>query len=60
MDPFILAIVIWVLTLLLLGLIIRGAIDSSNMSKKVDALAAEVRQLRKVIKENKHIIDKKV
>lgn len=60
MDPIILGIVVWVLTLLLLGPIIRGAIDSSKMSKKLDALAAEVHQLRKEIKENKHIIDKKV
>ncbi len=41
-------------------LIIRSAIDGSNMSKKMDILIDEIRMLRTEIKNNKHIIDKKV
>jgi hypothetical protein len=41
-------------------LIIRSAIDGSNTSKKMDVLIDEIRMLRKEIKNNKHIIDKKV
>jgi hypothetical protein len=41
-------------------LIIRSAIDGSNTSKKMDVLIDEIRMLRIEIKNNKHIIDKKV
>ncbi|AIQ22423.1 hypothetical protein NSQ90_05820 [Paenibacillus sp. FSL H7-0737] len=41
-------------------LIIRSAIDGSNMSKKMDVLIDEIRMLRTEIKNNKHIIDKKI
>lgn len=60
MEIIIIGIVMWVVTLLLLGPIIRGAIDSSRTSKKLDDLVVEVHKLRREIKENKHIIDKKV
>jgi hypothetical protein len=41
-------------------LIIRSAIDGSNTAKKMDVLIDEIRMLRIEIKNNKHIIDKKV
>ncbi|MEK5395202.1 hypothetical protein [Paenibacillus sp. FSL K6-2859] len=41
-------------------LIIRSAIDRSNTAKKMDVLIDEIRMLRIEIKNNKHIIDKKV
>ncbi|WP_239614592.1 hypothetical protein [Cohnella mopanensis] len=44
----------------ILILVIKNAIDTSNTSKKLDVLIDEMRLLRKEIRENKHIIDKKV
>lgn len=53
-------IIIFVIFILLLPVVIRGAIDTSKLPKKLDTLIDEIRMLRKEIKENKHIIDKKV
>ncbi|MGM0879438.1 MAG: hypothetical protein ACQEXQ_00150 [Bacillota bacterium] len=53
-------IIIFVVFILLLPVVIRGAIDSSKLPKQLDTLTDEIRMLRKEIEENKHIIDKKV
>jgi hypothetical protein len=58
-DLFFGGIFLWVLSLLVLSLIIRSAIDGSKTSRKMDILIDEVRMLRKEIKDNKHIIDKR-
>ncbi|MBW5448087.1 hypothetical protein GE107_18680 [Cohnella sp. CFH 77786] len=52
-------IIIWAISLLVLGLVIQGAIDRSKTSRKMDLLIDEIRMLRKEIKDNKHIIDKR-
>lgn len=53
-------IILFVLFFLVLSLVIRGAIDNSNVVKKMDVLIDEIRTLRKEVKENKHIIDKRL
>lgn len=53
-------IIIFVIFILLLPVVIRGAIDTSKLPKQLDTLIDEIRMLRKEIEENKHIIDKKV
>lgn len=53
-------IIIFVVSMLVLSVVIRGAIDSSKLPKQLDTLIDEIRMLRKEIKENKHIVDKKV
>ncbi|MBD2871457.1 hypothetical protein [Paenibacillus arenilitoris] len=62
MDPilFVFAILGIVISLLLLSLVIRGAIDSSEATKQMKALVEEVRLLRKEIQDSKHIIDKRL
>ncbi|WP_157685521.1 hypothetical protein [Paenibacillus donghaensis] len=51
---------LWLLSLFVFVLVIRNAIDGSKTSRKLDLLVQEIRLLRKEIKDNKHIIDKKV
>lgn len=46
--------------LLVFVFVIRAAIDGSDTAKKLDLLIDEVRMLRKEIKDNKHIINKKI
>ncbi|WNS45850.1 hypothetical protein [Paenibacillus sp. MMS20-IR301] len=53
-------IVMWIASLLVLMLIIKMAIDKSRATDKLDELIHEIRLLRKEIKENKHIIDKRL
>jgi len=57
-------LIIWiigtVIASFILLFIIRSAIDGSDTSKKLDLLIDEVRMLRKEIKDNKPIIDKKI
>jgi hypothetical protein len=53
-------IIIFVVFILILPVVIRGAIDSSKLPKQLDTLIDEIRMLRKEIKQNKHIIDKQV
>lgn len=48
-----------VVSMMVLIFIIRNAIDGSRTSKKLDILIDEIRMLRREIKENKHIIDKR-
>lgn len=55
-----LSLILGLLGLLLLMLIISKAIDHSRTSDKLDVLIHEIRLLRKEIKENKHIIDKRL
>lgn len=55
-----LVLIIWFLSLLVFMLIIRKAIDGSRAVSKLDELIQEIRLLRKEIKENKHIIDKRL
>ncbi|AIQ17737.1 hypothetical protein NST99_13410 [Paenibacillus sp. FSL L8-0470] len=55
-----LAVILGLLSLLVFMLIIRKAIDDSKTSHKLDILIQEIRLLRKEIKENKHIIDKRL
>lgn len=54
------AVIIWFLTLLVFMLIIRKAIDGSRATAQLYELIQEVRLLRKEIKDNKHIIDKRL
>jgi hypothetical protein len=58
-DFFFLVLFLWILSLLVFILIIRSAIDGSKISGKMDVFIDEVRMLRKEIKDNKHIIDKR-
>ncbi|MGM1047982.1 MAG: hypothetical protein ACQEXX_17810 [Bacillota bacterium] len=51
---------LWLIFLALTVVVIRYAIDSSKSSRKLDVLTDEIRKLRKEIRDNKHIIDKKV
>lgn len=55
-----LAVILGLFSLLVFMLIIRKAIDDSKTSHKLDILIQEIRLLRKEIKENKHIIDKRL
>ncbi len=50
----------WALSLVVFVLVIRNAIDGSKSAAKMDVLIQEIRLLRNDIKNNKHIIDKKV
>ena len=52
-------LIVLVISLLVLVFIIRSAIDGSKTSRKLDILIDEIRMLRKEIKNNKHIIDKR-
>ncbi|RCW50026.1 hypothetical protein [Paenibacillus prosopidis] len=56
----IIIIIMFVVSTLVISVVIRGAIDSSKLPKQLDMLTDEIRMLRKEIKENKHIVDKKV
>lgn len=61
MQGFVVVIIFIVLFFLILSLVVRGAIDNSKMSQKMDLLMAEIRELRKEVQEDKkHIIDKRV
>lgn len=60
MDGIFYVVGFWILSLFVFVLVIRNAIDGSKSSAKLDILIQEIRMLRKEIKENKHIIDKKV
>lgn len=62
MDDGVLIFVIigMVICLLVFVFVIRNAIDGSETSRKLDLLIDEIRMLRKEIKDNKHIIDKKI
>lgn len=51
------AIILWVITLLVLGAVIRGAIDTSRTSNKLDELIVEVQMLKREIRESKLMID---
>jgi hypothetical protein len=55
-----LGIVVWMISLSIIIFIIRSALDGSRTSKKLDTLIDEISMLRREIRENKHIIDKKV
>jgi hypothetical protein len=54
-----LGIVVWLVSLSFIIYIIRSALDGSKSSKKLDTLIDEIRMLRREIRENKHIIDKR-
>lgn len=61
MPGIIFVIILFVLFFLILSLVVRGAIDNSKMTQKMDLLIAEIRELRKEVQEDKkHIIDKRV
>ncbi|HTG70920.1 MAG TPA: hypothetical protein VL921_16795 [Candidatus Udaeobacter sp.] len=60
MDPILLAIIFLVISMLLLSVVIRGAIDSSKLTKHMETLNSEIQMLRQEIKDNKHIVDKRV
>ncbi|RJX41011.1 hypothetical protein D3P09_03070 [Paenibacillus pinisoli] len=61
MAGIIFVIILFVLFFLILSLVVRGAIDNSKMSQKMDLLISEIRELRKEGQEDKkHIIDKRV
>ena len=59
MDPILLAIIFLVISMLLLSVVIRGAIDSSKLTKQMETLNSEIQMLRKEISDNKHIVDKR-
>ncbi|MNC57776.1 hypothetical protein D3C76_133220 [compost metagenome] len=54
------ALVLWFIGLVVLMIVIRKAVDGSRTSDKLDILIEEIRLLRKEIRENKHIIDKRL
>ncbi len=60
MDPILFGIIFLVISMLLLSFVIRGAIDSSKLTKQMETLNSEIQMLRKEISENKHIVDKRV
>lgn len=60
MDPIFFTIIIMVVFLFLLSFIIRDSINSSKLTKQVEMLNTEIQMLREEIKENKHIVDKRV
>ncbi|WP_147384455.1 hypothetical protein [Paenibacillus sp. 1011MAR3C5] len=61
MGGIIFVVILSVLFLLILSLVIRSAIDNSNVSQKMDILIAEIKELRKEVQEDKkHIMDKRV
>ncbi|KRE39767.1 hypothetical protein ASG81_17700 [Paenibacillus sp. Soil522] len=60
MDPILFGIIFLVISMLLLSFVIRGAIDSSKLTKQMETLNSEFQMLRKEISENKHIVDKRV
>jgi hypothetical protein len=49
-----------VIIVLILVAIMRYAVDSSRTSRKIDQLIDEVRTLRREMKQQSHVIDKKV
>ena len=51
------AIILWVISLLVLGAVIKGAIDSSKTSNKLDELIVEVQMLKREIRESKLLIN---
>lgn len=59
MDLILFAVIFLVISMLLLPVIIRGAIDSSKLTRQLVALSTEIQMLRKEINENKHINDKR-
>lgn len=60
MDLILFAVIFLVISMLLLPVIIRGAIDSSKLTRQLVALSTEIQMLRKEINENKHINDKRI
>ncbi|MGN7765056.1 hypothetical protein [Paenibacillus helianthi] len=54
------ALGLWFMGLVVLLIVIRKAVDGSRTSDKLDILIDEIRLLRKEIRENKHIIDKRM
>ncbi|WP_178382805.1 hypothetical protein [Paenibacillus sp. P46E] len=54
------ALGLWFIGLVALLIVIRKAVDGSRTSDKLDILIDEIRLLRKEIRENKHIIDKRM
>jgi TM2 domain-containing membrane protein YozV len=60
MEGILFVIITWIISLLIFVLVIRYAIDSSQTSKKLDDLIDEIRMLRKDIKKQSHIIDKRI
>ncbi|WP_178382099.1 MULTISPECIES: hypothetical protein [unclassified Paenibacillus] len=54
------ALGLWLMGLVALLIVIRKAVDGSRTSDKLDILIDEIRLLRKEIRENKHIIDKRM
>lgn len=60
MDPLLIAIIFLIVTMLLLSVVIRGAINSSKLTKQMEELNEEMRLLRKDIQDSKQIVDKRV
>ncbi|MGO4543766.1 hypothetical protein AB4Z29_03140 [Paenibacillus sp. 2TAB23] len=60
MEPLLIAIIFLIVSMLLLSVVIRGAIDSSKLTKQMVELNEELRLLRKDIQNSKHIVDKRV
>ncbi|MDQ8733453.1 hypothetical protein [Paenibacillus sp. LHD-38] len=60
MDPILLSIIVFVVFMLLLSVVIRGAINSSKLTEQLESLNQEMKLLRKEIHENKHIVDKRL
>lgn len=58
MDPFFFTIIVMVVFLLVLHSIIRGAIDSSKLTKQVEALTAELQSLRKLLEDKEQAKEK--
>ncbi|WP_379153408.1 hypothetical protein [Paenibacillus sp. sgz5001063] len=54
------ALGLWFIGLVVLMIVIRKAVDGSRTSDKLDILIEEIRLLRRDIRENKHIIDKRM
>lgn len=60
MDPIIFSIILFVVFMLLLSVVIRGAINSSKLTEQLESLNQEMKLLRKEIHENKSIVDKRI
>jgi hypothetical protein len=56
----VIAVIFWLISIIIFIAIIRHAIDSSQTSKKLDHLADEIRMLRRELKDQGKIIDKRV
>lgn len=59
-EWFFIGLIVWVVSFFLLFVVIRKAMDSSRTSRRVVLLVKEIRMLRKELRDQKHIIDKRL